>query len=460
MSASVRMPIRPPRSSALVHPVVLQRRCACGGIVGPDVECAACRAKRQAAERGAAGVAGQAVAPPIVQEVLRSGSGRPLEAGTRARLEPRFGHDFGRVRIHTDARAAESARAVGAMAYTVGQDIVFGAGQYAPRTPAGAWLLAHELAHATQQAPHGTADLDRDPIPLADPDAGHLERSADQAADAGVGPGPVRARVPAADLRAPVLQRQTFGQPFSIGVRSPAFEEAVTQLSEVSAAAAGRPLLPAERSLAEGVFGTSVAYARVRLIPTRILEYRTVGNTIRVPEDFTIAQPYMAETFIHEMTHVWQYQHGGTSYISASLSAQIVGTIAAGSRNAAYDYVPNRRSFFEFTPEQQGLIVQNYFAMQRDRTRPATAGPFRSNHLDSSGNFQLLSWADRQAEIAREFPIHQTYVQQMRAAQPEPEANLLLMRAADVMREPGGLAVPVAPERQIAPVKPLLEITF
>ena len=435
----------------------LQVRCTCGGTSGPNGECVTCRAKRLASQRVAAAEPGPTVAPPIVRDVLRS-PGVPLDAATRSFMETRFGHDFARVRVHADAPAAESARAVGALAYTVGRDIVFGAGQYAPRTPAGAWLLAHELAHATQQAPFGAVDPDRDPIRLADPDAGNLERSADQAADAGVGQG--RVRIPAADLRAPVLQRQTFGRPFPVGVRSPAFEEAVTQLSEVSAAAAGRPLLAAERSLAAGVFGTGVDYARVRLIPTGILEYRTVGNTIRVPEDFTIAEPYMAETFIHEMTHVWQYQRGGTSYISASLSAQLVGALATGSRNAAYDYVPNRRSFFEFTPEQQGLIVQNYFAMQRDRTRPATDGPFRSNHLDSSGNFQQLSWADRQAEIAREFPIHQTYVQQMRAAQPEPEANLLLMRAAEVMREPGGLAVPVAPERQIAPVKPLLEITF
>ena len=64
----------------------------------------------------------------------------------------RFGHDFAHVRVHADAGAAESARSVHALAYTVGSDVVFGAGQYAPGTRAGKQLLAHELAHVVQQS--------------------------------------------------------------------------------------------------------------------------------------------------------------------------------------------------------------------------------------------------------------------------------------------------------------------
>jgi hypothetical protein len=81
--------------------------------------------------------------------------GQPLDAGERTFLEPRFGHDFSRVRVHTDARAAESARAVDALAYTVGQHIVFAERQYAPGTDAGRRLLAHELAHVIQQNQEG-----------------------------------------------------------------------------------------------------------------------------------------------------------------------------------------------------------------------------------------------------------------------------------------------------------------
>jgi hypothetical protein len=97
-----------------------------------------------------AGGSGGIAAPPIVHDVLRS-SGQPLDAATRAFMEPRFRHDFSKVRVHADARAAESARAVNALAYTVGPNIVFGAGRYTPATPDGSRLIAHELTHVRQQ---------------------------------------------------------------------------------------------------------------------------------------------------------------------------------------------------------------------------------------------------------------------------------------------------------------------
>ena len=67
-------------------------------------------------------------------------------------MEDRLGFDFSRVRVHTDAQAAQSARAVGARAYTIGSDVVFGAGEYAPRSREGQRLIAHELTHVRQQA--------------------------------------------------------------------------------------------------------------------------------------------------------------------------------------------------------------------------------------------------------------------------------------------------------------------
>jgi len=78
-------------------------------------------------------------------------SGWPLDPGTRAFMEPRFGHDFSRVRVHTDSQAGESARSLEALAYTSGNDIVFSPGQYSPATTAGRKLLAHELTHVVQQ---------------------------------------------------------------------------------------------------------------------------------------------------------------------------------------------------------------------------------------------------------------------------------------------------------------------
>jgi hypothetical protein len=130
---------------------------------------------QRAATRGAAARA----VPPLVHEVLRT-PGQPLEAAARAFFEPRFGRDFTAVRVHTDAPAAESARAVDALAYTVGQHIVFGAGRYRPGEAEGKRLLAHELAHAVQQQGAGPPDGE---LRVAPPD-GAAEREADAAAEA------------------------------------------------------------------------------------------------------------------------------------------------------------------------------------------------------------------------------------------------------------------------------------
>ena len=144
-------------------PPRLSRRCACGGIPGPDGECAACRAKRFGLQRRAATDSALAEVPSIVHEALQS-PGQPLEPATRAFMEARFGHDFSRIRVHTDAPAAAAAQAANARAYTVGRDVVFAAGEYRLDTAAGQRLLAHELTHVLQQradAGHGRAMLQR-----------------------------------------------------------------------------------------------------------------------------------------------------------------------------------------------------------------------------------------------------------------------------------------------------------
>lgn len=98
-----------------------------------------------------AGGSGEMAAPAVAHEVLQS-PGQPLPASAREFMEPRFGHDFSQVRVHTGSEAASAARAVRAQAYTSGNDIVFGSGAYAPATRGGRQLLAHELAHVVQQA--------------------------------------------------------------------------------------------------------------------------------------------------------------------------------------------------------------------------------------------------------------------------------------------------------------------
>lgn len=92
------------------------------------------------------------------------GPGHPLDPARRTFVESSFDHDFNQVRLHTDAKAAESAQAVGARAFTVGRDIVFGAGQYSPDTNEGRRLLAHELVHVVQQRALGAA-MQRQTVP-------------------------------------------------------------------------------------------------------------------------------------------------------------------------------------------------------------------------------------------------------------------------------------------------------
>ena len=99
------------------------------------------------------------------------GGGQPLPESTRAFFEPRFGRDFSQVRVHTDTKAAESARAVNAQAYTVGHDVVFGAGQYTPQTSDGQRLIAHELTHTIQQQIGGNSKLTIVDSPLLHPRA-------------------------------------------------------------------------------------------------------------------------------------------------------------------------------------------------------------------------------------------------------------------------------------------------
>lgn len=152
-SASAKAASPAPASLPAAGGRILRRKCACGKNTAGGSECGACgRNRNQVLRRAAADGAHVGVeVPPVVHETLGS-RGRPLDAPTRSLMESRFGHDFSGVRIHTDARAAESASAVNALAYTVGRDVVFGAGQYAPDAASGRRLLAHELTHVVQQS--------------------------------------------------------------------------------------------------------------------------------------------------------------------------------------------------------------------------------------------------------------------------------------------------------------------
>ena len=128
-------------------------------------KCTACeeeeKLQKKSTETADAGASGTL---DSVHEVLRS-SGEPLDDATRAFMEPRFGRDFGDVRVHTGATASTSARAIGAAAYTVDRNIVFAPGYFAPATTAGRRLIAHELTHTVQQGGQALS-VGRTPLPI------------------------------------------------------------------------------------------------------------------------------------------------------------------------------------------------------------------------------------------------------------------------------------------------------
>jgi uncharacterized protein DUF4157 len=184
----------PPRSSTVGN-LLLQRKCDCGSPTSSLTgECAECGSQKRLQTKLTVGAsndpleleadrvadqvmaapshasvrspllsiqrfagqatAGEGTAPASVHHVLAS-SGTPLEFALRQDMEQRFGHDFSRVRIHSGGAAEQSARDVNANAYTVGRDVVFGVGRYAPNTSDGRWLIAHELTHVVQQTSAG-----------------------------------------------------------------------------------------------------------------------------------------------------------------------------------------------------------------------------------------------------------------------------------------------------------------
>ena len=156
---------------------VLQRKCGCEG---SGADCDSCAEKNEVTvQRNAGNLGAPKAIPPIVHDVLGS-PGVPMGSTIRAFMEQRFGRDFASVRLHTDARAAESARAVNALAYTIGDHIAFGNGMYAPDSSSGQKLLAHELAHTIQQS--GTGSRLKADSAISNP-ADAFEHEATQAAE-------------------------------------------------------------------------------------------------------------------------------------------------------------------------------------------------------------------------------------------------------------------------------------
>jgi len=185
-----------PAMSPVVFPAFasVQRKCACGGSPRMSGDCAECSKKKPGLQTKLSGAVpyiqrftgrstGQADAAAASVDQALAGPGRPLEPPLRQDMEQRFGRDFSRVRVHVGARASESAAALGANAYTLGQHVVFGQGGFDPASGTGRRLIAHELAHTIQQ--RGSGHEPPGKAPAREREAG---RTASRVADGGAVP--------------------------------------------------------------------------------------------------------------------------------------------------------------------------------------------------------------------------------------------------------------------------------
>jgi hypothetical protein len=337
--------------------------------------------------------ANPAPATPVATDTAHA---HPLDAETRAYMEPRFGHDFANVRVHAGDRAAASAKTLGAQAYTIGDDIVMGEGRYRPHTPEGRGLLAHELAHVVQQqgAPGAMQMKAVDgAVRLGAADTA-AEREADTAA-ARVGAGEearVTQRISSGTVQRTVggslmgtiagagigaVALGMVGGLFGLAGLGMGLGAAIGGLIGLVRGGAGsepgRKLNSDERSQAQRVYGPSLDYDRVRIAVSRVMTFpshaRTPYETLYLPPD-TIPDPadldddLVAEAYykllVHELCHVWQTQNG----VGATRKAftAMFGSYTYGGAKALRKAWAAGKHFVDFGWEQQAEICADYWA--------------------------------------------------------------------------------------------------
>jgi hypothetical protein len=230
---------------------------------------------------------------------------------------------------------------------------------------------------------------------------------------------------PLTRMRAPAATGLTSGvSSSSVRLRFPVLETLAYQYGW--ALGRGRGMDDAERQHAREIFGNSLDLDAVRIVNTTLAAApTTLGDYIRTNG------PMSTATLIHELTHVWQYQHGGAAYISDSLCAQVGAWASTGSRNAAYDLtgvVREGRRFSEYSAEQQATIVETYYADPAKR-------------------------AD---------PVYQALIDEVRAPTPLPAATRqrLIYEEGLYGRRDDRLPEPLSDDRRLPPIMPLFRIDF
>lgn len=362
---------------------------------------------------------------PIEHLASKRGGARAASAGEslapalRHNLEAQLGADFSSVRIHTDKSAGESALALGARAYSIGPDIVFAPGHYAPQSAEGRELIAHELYHVKQDG--GRRPGAGETVTIDSPDSTeehHAEAAAKGVADLERSrPASVGQPAPQAPRHGgPVLHRSLLGAGLGGllrgtigavglgllgGLLGPAGAIAGAVIGGIGGLVAGaivgdlasrrsRSLTAAEKAYLREIFHDAVDYDKVTVTRGSALSAgaaRTTGNTINLQEEHFVGDTMDLTdagqlVLAHEMGHVWQYQNGGLAYIPSSLIPQIVAGLSGQSRNAAYDWrnaVRNHIDWSEWNAEQQAECISDYNeALRRINAGTATLADYET----------------------------------------------------------------------------------
>lgn len=386
------------------------------------------------------------IAPKFEEKLNNSkGGGSHLPEDTKAEMEKGIGADFSNVRLHKDQQSAEMNNAIQSKAFTHGQDIFFNKDQYAPKTSKGRHLLAHELTHVVQQSNSQTVRPFFGKIWKGiKKGAKWLGSEISQGAKA-VGKGlkwlggkiwggvkwfgkQLWSKVSGIFFR---VKRWITNLPASIGrlitglisgLKSfkpwtaewwESLGKANTWLNFLKWTGArlidmleiagvgeayetikdfikfnSRPLNAEEKSAALSVFGSSIEYNLIRVDEAAVIgpafsgraytSFHTINSWGREPVD----------VMIHELTHVWQYEHAGAIYMPQAIHAQVWGEGyvykgAAGLRKAQTE----GKGFSSFNREQQAQIVQDFYLLKTQNRTDSSDNPATSSDLPLYADF-------------------------------------------------------------------------
>lgn len=389
MPESKPQPLRPTATGLIARSI--QRKCA---------SCEAEEEKKKKSsllmrktESGGGGFA----APPALASQLNAtkGGGSPLPEGTQSFMENAFSVDFSGVRVHTDGQAAEMSQILQAKAFTHGKDIYFNRGQYRPEVSQGRRLLSHELTHVVQQSEgsgYGETNdcigIQRDIWDWVSPGPSLLLKNSQTLGRifnmSALGP-----YVPFKDLPGRLDIEDFFSFPyikdlmdselykfvliFSHAERLPEWLLSYDPFSKMNLLRSRR-LLKIEESEARRVFGNSIDYSKVRIEANSLMTLggyaRTPFDTIYLPPDIywklTLDSmqnkiPEDMDLLIHELTHVWQTQHGISTV--EKIRQAIKGNYDYGGSSNLEAKRRVGKTITDFNTEQQGDIAEDYYKL-------------------------------------------------------------------------------------------------